>query len=168
MNIMQVKKLVLFVLPVVFAGILFAVPVRAAETTNSGNVCDRYETAWASRSSAYERAKKIRVDAFVKTQARWNTLLARLESQGISVTALRDDADDVATKFASLITADDAQIAALGEYGKASCDNNGVGDARKALRAAQEGRRTARQAFVKSLRQFVTDLTKVKTQLKGD
>lgn len=157
-------KLILYTSLAVFAGSLLAAPVRAAET---GNVCDRYETAWASRQSAYERAKKIRVDAFVRTQERWNNLFSRLESDGISTTEVRNDASDVAAKFDLLIAADDAQIAAMGEYGKASCDKSGVDDARKASKTTQEGRRSARQTFVKSLRQLVTDLAKVRFQLKG-
>lgn len=158
-------KLVLLGLLVMLAGYFVVLPVSAAETTN---VCDRYETAWASRQGAYERAKKIRVGAFTQTQERWKVLFARLESSGISAITLRADASDAAAKFDSLIAADDAQIAAIGDNGKAGCDKDGIDEARRALRTAQEGRRTARQAFVKSLRQLVTDLADARTQLKGD
>ncbi len=165
---MATRKLVLFLAFAIFTGFFLVLPVSAAETSNTGSVCDRYETAWASRLAAYERAKKIRTDAFAKTQERWSSLFARLESSGTSVSALRAGASDVATKFTSLIAADDAQIAALGESGKAGCDGSGTDTARKALRTAQEGRRSARQTFVKSLRQLVTDLSAIRTQLKGD
>jgi hypothetical protein len=163
---MSLAKIVFGALMVFIVGLVLVLPAKAvenSESTNSGSVCDRLTIAWNAKKAGYERAREIRKKAFESTEARWGKLFEKLDGKSIETAVVRADADDAAFQFDALIAADDALFAAMESYGKANCDKSGVADARAALKTAQEGRRTARQAYTKSLRQLMTDLAKTRS-----
>jgi len=156
---------------VVLAGLSTAAPVLAenlAITTSptigvaSTDLCTRYDSVWSQRQAAYERAREIRKKAFEVTKTRWGKLFDKLDAKNISTLGVGADADEVVNKFGALVTADDSLMAAIKAYGKAVCTKSGVDDARKLVKSAQDGRRKARQAHVKSLRQLAADLVKLR------
>lgn len=143
----------------VISGFVFVSTARA--TGKKENVCDRLETAWIAKQAGYERAREVRKKAFENTKTRWGKLFDKLDANKVDTTAVRADAIDVAGKFDALLAADDALMAAMKDDDKSVCAS-GMDNARKALKTAQEGRRTARQAYTKSLRQLATDLAKLR------
>lgn len=160
------KKIFLITVLIFFVGFVLVLPAGAVESTNataSGNVCDRLETAWSAKQAGYERAREVRRKAFENTKVRWGKLFDKLDAKKVDTTVVRADATDAASKFEALLAADDAQMAALKNYGEAVCAKSGVDEARKALKTAQEGRRSARLSYNKSLRQLATDLAKLRS-----
>lgn len=140
-------------------------PVLGAEvsTRETGSVCSRLESAWKAKTASYERAREVRRRAFENTKVRWGKLFDKLDAKKIDTSTVRADAADAVVKFEALLTADDAQMAAMKEYAEAGCAKSGVDSARKTLKAAQESRKTARQAYNKSLKVLATDLAKLRS-----
>ncbi|OGD71724.1 hypothetical protein A3A84_03985 [Candidatus Collierbacteria bacterium RIFCSPLOWO2_01_FULL_50_23] len=158
---MAMKRLLICTALIFLVAVVLALPAKAIDggtTMTSGNVCDRFETAWSAKQAAYERAREVRKRAFENTKTRWDKLFDKLDAISADTAVLRVDADDAASKFESLIAADDALFAAMEAYGRANCEKEGVADAKKALKTAQGGRRTARQEYAKSLKQLLKDL----------
>lgn len=156
---MMVDKIILALL----FGLLISGSVGVAFAQENGaGVCSRLETAWKSKTAGYERAREIRKKAFENTKVRWGKLFDKLDAKKVDTTTVRASATDATTKFEALITADDAQMAAMKEYAKVSCAKSGVDVARKTLKAAQESRKTARQAYNKALKMLATDLAKLR------